>query len=689
MKRWLMAVAALLCLSEVASRADYFIIKVNLASTKGKSQTENNNYVQQPGGSGLMPGQGMGGAAGFGAQGGMPGASMPGGGMPGMSMPGQGAPGMSMPGQGAPGMGMGGRGGRGGMGGGGGARGMGMGMGGGQLGGMGMAGGAPGGMGFRGGAGFQGAGMGMGQAGGQKGPAGSGAIMNQMLGEDEDTDSAPLFVGAIVEARAEDVHLLTSGRYRVKHKWGQTTLFIDNNDKEIEITRVSLLTVLQQYPREKVRKKGVELALWALAHGLYDEVPKIVDELLQSDPKDPIGLLFKQTDAALAKDVKRDDSSLKWRDKFGEFKEERGKHYVLCYDGQRVVQVKQRIQRLEDNMRGFYYWFALHGKSLPVPDKRLIAFLVDNKETFLAQHKDIFDDDELVADGYFDRHENIAVFSAYRLDDAYAALDKITQPLFKKWPAAELLKGKRQDATAPYNEEARAQTLTLLQKAMQDESELNSVSYEGTRQLLDTIGYLPKGVEVPKWFDFGMASLFEIPKGAFWHGTGSLNQTYLAQFQVWSEDKKLDKPTEALMNIVTDRYFRRVVDAKNKENSENRARTLSWSLIYYLSDKKLDGLIQYCKELQQLPRDLELNEEVLALTFARAFGLCEASNPDKIDQSKLNILANDWFRTTNLAPLEVMEVKNLKKKNRGIPGKAGMSTGKDGKPGDPGSYIPD
>ncbi len=109
-----------------------------------------------------------------------------------------------------------------------------------------------------------------------------------------------------------------------------------------------------------------------------------------------------------------------------------------------------------------------------------------------------------------------------------------------------MLRGKGQEAGVPSNELARAQTLTLLQKAMQDESELNSVSYEGTRQLLDVIGYIPKGVEIPKWFDFGMASLFEIPKGAFWHGTGSLNQTYLAQFQVWSEEKKLDKPTEAL-----------------------------------------------------------------------------------------------------------------------------------------------
>ena len=142
-------------------------------------------------------------------------------------------------------------------------------------------------------------------------------------------------------------------------------------------------------------------------------------------------------------------------------------------------------------------------------------------------------------------------------------------------------------------------------------------------------------------------------------GTGSQNQAYVAQFQIWNEDKKLDKPADALHERCDRRYFRRVPEAKNKENSENRARTLAWSLIYYLSQKKLDGLVKYCAELRQLPRDLELNEDVLALTFARAFGLCEASNPDKIDQTKFNTLANEWFKPLDHTVLEVMEVKEL------------------------------
>ena len=53
------------------------------------------------------------------------------------------------------------------------------------------------------------------------------------------------------------------------------------------------------------------------------------------------------------------------------------------------------------------------------------------RKTSFTKHNEIFDEDELVADGYFDRHENIAVISAYRLDRAYAALDKITGPMWK------------------------------------------------------------------------------------------------------------------------------------------------------------------------------------------------------------------------------------------------------------------
>jgi hypothetical protein len=689
MQRWLMA-AVIFAAAGSAARADYFIIKVNLASTKDKKQEDpNSQLTEQAGGSGLMPGAGGLGVPGLGGPGALGGGALGGGGMGGKGRGGMGAGDLGGPGQ-PPGggLGAGALGQRGGLGAGGFGQRGGLGAGGfGQRGGLGA-----GALGQRGGTGLGiqgGPGMGStmgGMAAGMKGPAGANNIMNQMLGDDEDKDSTPLFIGAIIEARHEDVKLLSSGRYKVKHKWGETRLFIDNNDKEIQIVHVPIYTVAQQYAKEKTRLKGVDLALWALAHGLYDEVPKIMAELAQSEPKNPTLQVFQKVEAALAKEPKADDPSLKWRDKLGDFKDERSKHYVLCYDGHRPTQVQQRLARLENNLRGFYYWFALHGKALPMPEKRLVAVLIDDKDSFISKHKEIFDDDELVADGFFDRRENIAVYSAYRLDPAYDALDKITGPLWKRmnYNASDLLKGKSAPGVAA-NENAYAQTLTLLQKAMQDESELNSVSYEGTRQLLDAVGFMPKGIELPKWIDFGLASYFEVAKGSFWPGTGSQNQAYVAQFKIWQEDKKLDKPADALLGVVTDKYFRRVAEAKNKENSENKARTLAWSLVYFLAQKKLDGLVNYCAELRQLPRDLQLNEDVLALAFARGFKLCEAGNPDKIDQNKFNTLANEWFAFSTHTVLEVAEVKNLQRKNqpsKSKPGEAGDRSG------DPGSYIP-
>ena len=305
MQRWLMA-AVLLAVAGSTARADYFIIKVNLASTKDKKLDDPTNQLSEhrPG---LRPGaQGTGNTRfcgdgsgawgkGRGGLGGGPGA--PGGGGGDIGLPGMGAGGFGQ--RGGPGGGRG-FGQRGGLGGGALGGGMGMGI---QGGGLGMQGAPPG----LGGGALGGAAGGM---GGTRGPAGSGNIMNQMLGDEEDKDSHPLFIGAVIEARHEDVKLLSSGRYKIKHKWGSTTLFIDNNDKEIEIVYVPIYTVAQQYAKEKARLKGVDLALWALAHGLYDSaedhgrVRRVSPRTLRPGVSESGGWS--------GYEPKLDDSSLKW-----------------------------------------------------------------------------------------------------------------------------------------------------------------------------------------------------------------------------------------------------------------------------------------------------------------------------------------------------------------------------------------
>jgi hypothetical protein len=133
------------------------------------------------------------------------------------------------------------------------------------------------------------------------------------------------------------------------------------------------------------------------------------------------------------------------------------------------------------------------------------------------------------------------------------------------------------------------------------------------------------------------------------------------------EDKKLDKPADALKGVVTDRYFRLAADPKKskpEDNAELKARTLSWALTCYLVRNQRDGLLRYYKELSKLPRDMEFDEEALFGCFARAFDLLDPTTK-KVDESKLDQLAIGWhgaiFRST---PEEAEAFVKELKKNR-------------------------
>ncbi len=307
-----------------------------------------------------------------------------------------------------------------------------------------------------------------------------------------------------------------------------------------------------------------------------------------------------------------------------------------------------------------------------MPQRRLVGVLVDSQEAFEHQHKDIFDDAAMVEDGFYVPRDNLAVFSATRLDEGYDALSKVVKNI---WAATtlsqeDLLKGKGLRLGPLYfNESAKAQTLTLVHKAMEEEGKRATVTHEGTRQLIAALGLLPRSVEAPQWIDFGMASFFETPKGSYWWGAGAPNMTYLVNFKLWDYNKKLEKnAAEALKSVVTDRYFHRIKDSKNKENAEAKARTMTWSLVYFLAHKKRDGLLRYYEELANQPRDLDLDEDVLMGCFARAFGLVDAKNPNEVDANGLNNLAASWYKFIRDTPLEIEEAyKEAVKANKKRP----------------------
>jgi hypothetical protein len=409
-------------------------------------------------------------------------------------------------------------------------------------------------------------------------------------------------------------------------------------------------------------------------------VDEVMDEAAKADPKHKSVLAFQGVRDAIKRPVKADDPAIAWKDRLGDFKSTRSDHYTLLYDVPSDAEAERRAKRLEDNFKGFFYWFALRGNAVPVPDRRLVAVLVQSKRAFEQKHRDIFPEVPVAADGFYDRRDNLAVFSSEQLDPAAEALKKRVDFLMQnpRWSPDALLHGKglpRAAGVAQVYEWTVAQTVMLLHTASEEQAEQTSVTHEGTRQLIAAAGLLPRAVEAPRWVDFGTASFFEAPKVALWPGVGAPNLPYLFNFKKWDEEKskKLPRePAEALKGVVTDHYFHAAArDGKKRPGDLARAETLSWALTYFLAKKKRDGLLRYFDELRTLPRDLAFDEDVLLGVFARAFRLADEAKPDQVDQSRLTNFANEWyqFMRTSSGP-EVVELYRREKATAGAPAAA-------------------
>ena len=190
----------------------------------------------------------------------------------------------------------------------------------------------------------------------------------------------------------------------------------------------------EHHPNGKATPDGLTLlAEWTLKHGLLDDFVKVMEELTKLDPKDPAAVAFDQVQKEMAKPITKGDASDAWRAKVLDgYKVEKSEHYALLHNLEvaKPADAVSRLKRLEDTYRSFYYWFALKGKVMPVPDQRLVAVLVKHGDEFKRQQQ-IFDSLPTVSDGFLARRDNLAVFSLERTDLASEALTRNTKSLWR------------------------------------------------------------------------------------------------------------------------------------------------------------------------------------------------------------------------------------------------------------------
>ena len=122
-------------------------------------------------------------------------------------------------------------------------------------------------------------------------------------------------------------------------------------------------------------------------------------------------------------------------------------------------EVQRRLKMLEENMKAVYYWFALRGVALNMPEQKLVCVLFDQPDQFKFQRA-LIEDEPLVTDGFFSARDNVVVFSAQRLDNESVLFNKQMQAHYQKgWERALLLQDKGNLIGNTPDEKYRMQTL--------------------------------------------------------------------------------------------------------------------------------------------------------------------------------------------------------------------------------------
>lgn len=503
--------------------------------------------------------------------------------------------------------------------------------------------------------------------------------------------------------------------YQIDHKWGTknwmsvSPMFPITYGNYISQEPFSKSFDAKFSQAKKEKTKSIEnllhAARFALSRGQLKEFHRAMKEAAEADAKHPVVKSYQKVQKDLSKPFNEVDPTQTelirelQSEKFEPYLSEQ-KHYCLYAhffktDRHTEAAVKRRLAMMEDTLETFYYWFAVQkteaGQPAPMqpnmPKYRLMAVLANGKEEFLNRHEE-WGSLPMVGDGFTPRRDNFMVLSSKSriADPVFSEFDKVLteriqeanvslQPLRISISREDLLTGKINENKTAGNAAifiGAAQTSVVVAKTLEDDAERGTLTNEAIRQLLIASDMFPRNVQVPDWMIEGLAAFFETSPGSLYPTIGRPSWQHLVSFKHFTKGMQKEAP-DLLFNIVTDRYFRdaRKLSAELNENRDDdnlrladaeaweMARSTSWSFIYYLAQiGKLDMLFQYGKELNALPRDMDLGDSVLQGSFARAFSMTDPKNPRRIAQKPLSNMAVNWFTEMDKTNLDILAAQS-------------------------------
>lgn len=518
----------------------------------------------------------------------------------------------------------------------------------------------------------------------------------------DDPDPTALYVVTVVETKgtptltAAQASQLGKAPVEITHEWGKTVLL---PSERIWVTampngpstlwpsaakrwRTEYDRFIREVPKDEKPSVDelVNLATLALKYGLLKDCVMVMDKAVEVDKTHSVVAAYIQIKADLEKELPVNKSAAVWKSRLNPAMRTRdGLHYTLLHQATKddAPEVTSRLDRLEDSFKGFYLWFALKGVVLPMPKERLLAVLVGKPAEFTRIHQ-TFEEQPLVSDGFHARRDNLTVFSAVRTDEPFTAFAQHMRPHLADKDIKDLLRGnasrgvvtaRRENNINKFIQEGQLQTAVLVQRALERDGELATVSHEVPRQLLAGAGLLPRNVAAPEWVIFGIGAFFETPRGAPWSSFGAPGATlldqynYLLNYKLWAKSRKLDRPGVQLEKCLGDQYFLAAFAERDEDKAAAallKARTHAWALTYFLAQTKLKELLAFYRELGQLPRDVEFDGEVIMTAFGRAFGIVDREG--KINRTQFDRLADEWHRYMMNTSMDFEDVMTMVRK---------------------------
>ncbi|HMO37710.1 MAG TPA: DUF1570 domain-containing protein, partial [Gemmatales bacterium] len=250
--------------------------------------------------------------------------------------------------------------------------------------------------------------------------------------------------------------------------------------------------------------------------------------------------------------------------KFGkELKLTQKGHFAIYYSARDEKLAESKLAKLEAAYAGIMYWFALHGRPLPMPQKQMVCVMVEKADQFEAIHK-MFDEAPMYADGFFSPLDNITILAPTRIDPGYAkffALAKNAEETLKTYNLDNRkLFGDRIDRpiiNQSSNDRQRVtdvltgQIFALANQAALEEGETATATYEAFRQIVAATNYMPRTVMLPRSVRHGLTSFFATPKSsgehnlpALWSGIGGEHWLHLPVFRKLADARKAGENAE-------------------------------------------------------------------------------------------------------------------------------------------------